>query len=250
MRPVYHQAARGRPPRTDDRGSNARRKGRSAADHPRTIGPGLRSIRPFSPSRERHPLFGALLRAGSNIFAVSVLSSPADSQPQTSTARVHVIGHRPRASAAAKLCSCAPSPPRSCVLLVGPGVLLHPGRAVVGFNPASDFQIMTWSLAWWPWALAPRRRSAAHEPALAAAGLLDAVDDDDPGAGPARRPLTLAAGPLVSYNVLMLLAAAPRRRSRLPALPRAERQLPCLAGRRPALRALALHAGAHCSRST
>ncbi|MGB2876226.1 MAG: hypothetical protein WBB76_12230, partial [Gaiellaceae bacterium] len=39
-----------------------------------------------------------------------------------------------------------------CVL-VGGSVLLHPGRSAVGFNPASDFQIMTWSLEWWPWAI-------------------------------------------------------------------------------------------------
>ena len=36
--------------------------------------------------------------------------------------------------------------------LFGTRVLLHPGSAAVGSNPANDFQIMTWSLAWWPWA--------------------------------------------------------------------------------------------------
>lgn len=39
------------------------------------------------------------------------------------------------------------------VLLLGPGLLLGLNRAVVGLNPAKDFQIMTWSLKWWPWAL-------------------------------------------------------------------------------------------------
>ena len=36
--------------------------------------------------------------------------------------------------------------------LFGTRVLLHPGSAAVGSNPANDFQIMTWSLVWWPWA--------------------------------------------------------------------------------------------------
>src|SRR5262249_48204898 len=38
-------------------------------------------------------------------------------------------------------------------VLVGSRVLLHPASTAVGFNPASDFQVMTWSLVWWPWAI-------------------------------------------------------------------------------------------------
>ena len=38
-------------------------------------------------------------------------------------------------------------------VLVGWGVLLHPSQGLVGWNPASDFQVMTWSLAWWPWSI-------------------------------------------------------------------------------------------------
>ena len=37
--------------------------------------------------------------------------------------------------------------------LVGTIVLFHPGGSAVGRNPSSDYQIMTWSLAWWPWAV-------------------------------------------------------------------------------------------------
>ena len=57
-----------------------------------------------------------------------------------------------RAKEAGLLAACAAAAVAVGVL-VGPAVLLHPGRAIVGANPSSEFQIMTWSLAWWPWAL-------------------------------------------------------------------------------------------------
>jgi hypothetical protein len=91
-------------------------------------------------------------------------------------------------------------------LLVGPGVLLHPSSAAVGLNPASDFQVMTWSLEWWPWAIAhgvdllhthllwpPEGFSTLWMTTIPAPALLGA-------------PLTVLAGPLVAYNALIVLS--------------------------------------------
>jgi hypothetical protein len=91
-------------------------------------------------------------------------------------------------------------------VLVGPGVLLHPSSAAIGLNPASDFQVMTWSLEWWPWAIGhgvdplhthllwpPEGFSTLWMTTIPAPALLAA-------------PLTLLAGPLVAYNALMLLS--------------------------------------------
>jgi hypothetical protein len=85
-------------------------------------------------------------------------------------------------------------------------VLLHPGRAIVGSNPASDFQIMTWSLAWWPWAVHhgvdPLRTHLFWPPAGFSSLWMTTI----PVPALFALPLTLAAGPLVAYNVLMLAA--------------------------------------------
>ena len=93
------------------------------------------------------------------------------------------------------------------VLLVGPGVLAHPDRAVVGFNPSSDFQIMTWSLEWWPWALIhgvnPFHTSLLWPPGGFSTLWMTTI----PAPALLASPLTLTAGPLVSYDVLMILAA-------------------------------------------
>jgi len=90
--------------------------------------------------------------------------------------------------------------------LVGPDVLLHPGRAIVGRNPSSDFQIMTWSLAWWPWAVGhgvdPLHTSLLWPPGGFSLLWLTSV----PAPALLALPLTLSAGPLVAYNVLMLAA--------------------------------------------
>ena len=99
--------------------------------------------------------------------------------------------------------SCALAALVACAL-VGPAVLVHPASAVVGLNPASDFQVMTWSLEWWPWAVAhgvdllhtrllwpPEGFSTLWMTTIPVPALLAA-------------PLTLTAGPLVAYNVLIL----------------------------------------------
>src|SRR5256712_10872922 len=101
--------------------------------------------------------------------------------------------------------SCALSALVACVL-VGPGVIVHPSSAAVGLNPASDFQVMTWSLEWWPWAVGhgvdllhthllwpPEGFSTLWMTTIPVPALLAA-------------PLTLTAGPLVAYNALILLS--------------------------------------------
>lgn len=91
-------------------------------------------------------------------------------------------------------------------LLAGPHVLLHPATAIVGANPSSDFQIMTWSLAWWPWAVGhgvdPLHTRLLWPPAGFSALWITSI----PFPALLGLPLTLLAGPLVAYNVLMLAA--------------------------------------------
>jgi hypothetical protein len=117
---------------------------------------------------------------------------------------IHRQAHFDRAPAGLGI-SCALAALVVCVL-VGPGVLVHPSSAAVGLNPASDFQVMTWSLEWWPWALGhgvdllhtnllwpPEGFSTLWMTTIPVPALLAA-------------PLTLTAGPLVAYNALILLS--------------------------------------------
>jgi hypothetical protein len=91
-------------------------------------------------------------------------------------------------------------------LLVGPRVLLHPAGSAVGVNPASDFQVMTWSLAWWPWAVRhgvdPLHTHLLWPPAGFSTLWMTTI----PVPALLALPVTLTAGPLVAYNLLMLLA--------------------------------------------
>lgn len=113
---------------------------------------------------------------------------------------------RPRLTPATGLIITCAVPAVVVCALVGLRVLLHPESAAVGFNPASDFQVMTWSLAWWPWAIfhavdplhtrllwPPEGFSTLWMTTIPVPALLAA-------------PITLTAGPLVSYNVLIVLA--------------------------------------------
>jgi hypothetical protein len=91
-------------------------------------------------------------------------------------------------------------------VLVGTRVLVHPASAVVGSNPTNDFQIMTWSLAWWPWAIGhganPLHTSLLWPPAGFSTVWMTTV----PAPTLLALPLTLAFGPLLAYNVLMFAA--------------------------------------------
>jgi hypothetical protein len=90
-------------------------------------------------------------------------------------------------------------------VLVGRPVLLHLGRSAVGFNPASDFQIMTWSLRWWPWAIAHGSNPLQTHLLWPQNGFSTLWMTTIPAPSFLALPLTLTAGPLVAYNGLMLL---------------------------------------------
>jgi hypothetical protein len=90
--------------------------------------------------------------------------------------------------------------------LVSTRVLVHPNSGVIGSNPASDFGIMSWSLAWWPWA-------ARHGVDLLRANVLWPPVGfpllwmtSIPVPALLAAPLTLTAGPLAAYNTLMVVS--------------------------------------------
>jgi hypothetical protein len=91
-------------------------------------------------------------------------------------------------------------------LLVGPGVLLHPSNAAVGLNPASDFQVMTWSLEWWPWAIGHGADLLHTHLLWPPEGFPTLWMTTIPAPALLAAPLTLLAGPLVAYNALILLS--------------------------------------------
>jgi len=90
--------------------------------------------------------------------------------------------------------------------LVGGSVLVHPGRASVGVSPSSDYQVMTWSLRWWPWAIAHGTNPLHTGLFWPPLGFSTLWMTTIPVLSLVALPLTLAAGPLVAYNVLMLAA--------------------------------------------
>ncbi|TML94838.1 MAG: hypothetical protein E6G03_10840 [Actinobacteria bacterium] len=109
---------------------------------------------------------------------------------------------RPRAGLAV---SCALAALVVCVL-VGPAVLVHPASAAVGLNPASDFQVMTWSLEWWPWAVGHRVDLLHTHLLWPPEGFSTLWMTTIPVPALLAAPLTLTAGPLVAYNALILLS--------------------------------------------
>jgi uncharacterized membrane protein (UPF0136 family) len=139
-------------------------------------------------------------------FEVNVLLSPARTQRAAWWAHKHVLRHRLTTSGSARFLLVFAIGFSVVVLLVGPGVLAHPGRTTVGLNPASDFQIMTWSLNWWPWAIGHGVNPLHTSLLWAPSGFSTLWMTTIPAPALLAAPLTLAAGPLVSYNVLMLLA--------------------------------------------
>ena len=91
-------------------------------------------------------------------------------------------------------------------LLVGRSVFLHPGSAVIGRNPSDDFQLMAWSLRFWPWAIAhgvaPWHTALLWAPSGFSTLWLTSI----PGLSLVALPITLTAGPIVAYNVLVVAA--------------------------------------------
>ncbi len=91
-------------------------------------------------------------------------------------------------------------------VLLGHGAFAHFGSTTIGYGP--DPLVFVWDLKWWPQAildgLDPLRASVAYAPEGFDTTLVASM------AAPsiAMAPLTQLAGPLVSYNVLTILAPA------------------------------------------
>lgn len=87
-------------------------------------------------------------------------------------------------------------------------MLLHPTRGIVGANPADDFQIMAWSLEWWPWSIwhgvDPLRTHLLWAPGSFATLWITSI----PAVALAALPVTLLGGPLLAYNVMMFASVA------------------------------------------
>src|SRR5207253_1993469 len=75
-----------------------------------------------------------------------------------------------------------------------------------GLNPASDFQVMTWSLEWWPWALGHGVDLLHTHLLWPPEGFSTLWMTTIPVPALLATPLTLTVGPLVAYNVLILLS--------------------------------------------
>jgi hypothetical protein len=93
-------------------------------------------------------------------------------------------------------------------VVVGNAVLLHPQRGIVGANPNSDFQIMTWSIDWWPWAIAHGADPLHTHLLWAPGGFPTLWITGIPAVAFFALPLTLTLGPLFAYNALMFAAVA------------------------------------------
>ena len=92
--------------------------------------------------------------------------------------------------------------------LTGARLVSNFGSTVVGRNPSNDFQIMAWSLRFWPWAIAHGQPLTHTKLLWSPTGFSTLWMTTIPLPSLVAAPLTLTAGPLVSYNVLMLAAPA------------------------------------------
>jgi hypothetical protein len=91
-------------------------------------------------------------------------------------------------------------------LYFGVRLLPHPGRSYVG--EGADPEIFIWSLAWWPHAILKGDNPVVTHAIWAPDGVNLAWATSIPGLALALAPLTLAAGPVVAYNVVAILMPA------------------------------------------
>lgn len=92
------------------------------------------------------------------------------------------------------------------VAYFGWGVLPHPGRVVIGTG--HDPQIFVWSFAWWPHAIGSWTNPFFTHAIFAPDGVNMAWTASAPGLALVFAPLTVAFGPVASYNVAALLLPA------------------------------------------
>src|SRR5579864_7548873 len=88
--------------------------------------------------------------------------------------------------------------------VAGAGLFSHFSSTVVGRNPSNDFQIMVWSLRFWPWAI-EHGRSLAHTTLLwSPSGFSTLWMTTIPLPSVVAAPLTLSAGPVPATKVWLL----------------------------------------------
>ncbi len=113
------------------------------------------------------------------------------------------MARRTRTSLGALLGYCATS-----YLFFGLPLTSHPGRYLAGTPGQHDPEIFVWSFAWWPHAIGtwtnPFFTHAIYHPQ----GVNLAWTASAPGLALAFSPLTVIFGPVVSYNVAVLLMPA------------------------------------------
>lgn len=130
-------------------------------------------------------------------MAASIVSAA----PSPLSARVRGVRSRRREGALALALYLA-----AAVGLVGRGALAHPGTGTLGIGP--DVQIFLWGLRWWPYAfghgLDPLLSARVWPPQGGAVLWTTTV----PLISVLATPLTLTLGPLVTWNLLVVLAPA------------------------------------------
>ena len=87
-----------------------------------------------------------------------------------------------------------------------PGISFGVTVGVVGSTPSSDYQVATWSLEWWPWAILHGLNPLHTGLLWAPSGYSTTWITSVPVLALLAAPVTLVGGPLVSYNLLMLAA--------------------------------------------
>ena len=141
---------------------------------------------------------------------------PAASSPASTGGALDVPPPHRRLLRARALAAHVPRPPiwglalvlyLACELaLFGPGILGRLQTGAVGSSPSSDYQVMTWSLEWWPWAVLHGHDPFYTNAVWAPWGYATAWMTSIPALALLAAPITLTAGPLAAYNVLMLAA--------------------------------------------
>ena len=87
-----------------------------------------------------------------------------------------------------------------------PGISFGVTVGVVGSSRSSDYQVAAWSLEWWPWAILHGLNPLHTGLLWAPSGYSTTWITSVPVLSLLAAPVTLLAGPLVSYNLLMLAA--------------------------------------------
>lgn len=91
-------------------------------------------------------------------------------------------------------------------LYFGVPIAAHPGRYLIGKGP--DPTVLVWALAWWPYAILHWQNPIVTHAIWAPVGQNLAWAPSVPGLALLAAPITLTAGPAVSYNVLAIALPA------------------------------------------